>query len=155
MNKGLAEQIDTPLNVYQRPATQFVASFIGSPAMNFLQGEVANGGAVRLNGDASALTSDPRFAPHGGRPVTVGLRPEHLRPAQDGDNQAIELTVDLVETLGADTLAHGRLGTAGHGLTARLPGTHQVREGDRVPLAVGADALHLFDRDSGERLPGH
>jgi sn-glycerol 3-phosphate transport system ATP-binding protein len=155
MNKGLAEQIDTPLNVYERPATQFVASFIGSPAMNFLEGEVADGGAVRLNGDAAALTRDTRFAPHGGRAVTVGLRPEHLRPADGGDAQSVELTVDLVETLGADTLAHGRLGAAGHELTARLPGTHQVREGDRVPLSVAADALHLFDRDSGERLTGH
>jgi sn-glycerol 3-phosphate transport system ATP-binding protein len=61
----------------------------------------------------------------------------------------------MVETLGADTLAHGRVGAAGHALTARLPGTHQVDMGHRIPLKVEAESLHLFDQESGTRLTGH
>ncbi|MBK1695722.1 sn-glycerol-3-phosphate import ATP-binding protein UgpC [Rhodovibrio salinarum] len=154
MNGGVAEQIDTPLEVYQRPATRFVAGFIGSPAMNFLDAEVADGGDVRLASMAQPLARHHSLANHAGRSVTLGVRPEHIRPTVNGESPGFQLSVDLVETLGADTLAHGRVDDTPHELTARLPGTHQVAEGDRVPLMVEPESLHLFDRDSGQRLAG-
>jgi sn-glycerol 3-phosphate transport system ATP-binding protein len=155
MNAGVAEQVDTPLAIYERPASRFVAGFIGSPAMNFLDAEVSEAGDVRLSGGAAELRGNGAFRKHAGRAVTLGVRPEHLRPATgESANNGVALHVDLVETLGADTLAHGRLGTDGHRLTARLPGTMAVRDGDSVPLTVAPDIMHLFDRDSGRRLEG-
>ena len=154
MNGGVAEQIDTPLEVYQRPATRFVAGFIGSPAMNFLEAQVAEGGDVRLEDLQHPLARHPGAANHAGRAVSLGIRPEHLRAPETGEATGFELSVDLVETLGADTLAHGRIDDTRHELTARLPGTHKVAEGDRVPLTVDASALHLFDTETGQRLTG-
>ena len=74
MNGGVAEQIDTPLEVYQRPATRFVAGFIGSPAMNFLDAQVAEGGDVRLTGMQAPLAGNTGLANHAGRAVTLGDR---------------------------------------------------------------------------------
>ncbi len=149
MNAGRAEQIGSPLEIYARPATTFVASFIGAPAMNLLPGRIAaGGGAVAIDGGELPLAA-PRAA-DAGRAVTFGVRPEHLVPAADGAG-AIRLAVDLVEALGADTLVHGRLG-ADAVVTVRLPGSTRVAEGDRLPLAVPAEAIHLFDRASGARL---
>ena len=152
MNGGVAEQIDTPLEVYQRPATRFVAGFIGSPAMNFLDAQVAEGGDVRLHDLQQPLARHPGAANHAGRAVSLGIRPEHLRTPENGEAPGFQLSVDLVETLGADTLAHGRIDDTRHELTARLPGTHKVAEGDRVALTVDASALHLFDTESGKRI---
>jgi sn-glycerol 3-phosphate transport system ATP-binding protein len=145
MNGGQAEQIGTPMEVYERPATVFVAGFIGSPAMNFLEAKV-EGGRLLVNG-ASGLAV-PVDMPDG--PVAVGLRPEHLTPA-DGGTAVLELNAEAVELLGADTLVHGRL-DGGQAVTARLPGTPTVRDGERVPLAVEAARLHLFHPETGERL---
>ena len=154
MNQGVAEQIDTPIEVYKRPATRFVAGFIGSPAMNFLDARVAEGGTVHLDGMDPALATQANLANHAGRAVSLGVRPEHLRAPTNGETPGFKLAIDLVETLGADTLAHGRISDTAHAVTARLPGTHRVAEGDRVPLTVDADALHLFDTESGKRIGG-
>src|SRR5690606_37937723 len=108
MNAGVAEQIDTPLAVYQHPATLFVAGFIGSPAMNFLAGLVGDDGrSLTLPGGAVIGDKGADLDGLAGRPVTLGIRPEHLRPV--GESAAeIRLGIELVETLGADVLAHGR-----------------------------------------------
>ncbi len=143
MNGGRAEQIGPPIELYERPATQFVAGFIGSPAMNFVPGEIVAGG-IHLAGGA-LLSTAIDAAP--GTAVTVGLRPEHLETAAGGP---IVLDVDLVEMLGADTIVHGTLG--GVPLLARLPGTVPVRVGERIPLAVMPSQIHLFDKTSGKRI---
>ena len=141
MNAGRAEQIGTPLDVYERPATLFAAQFIGSPAMNVLEAEGVEGG-VRLPG--GAILAAP--APHG--PISVGLRPEHVHPAEDGP---IALEVAMSEPLGANTLLHGRLEGTREAFTASLPGVHRDA-GGVVRLAPEPGALHLFDAKSGARL---
>ncbi len=153
MNGGVAEQIGRPLDVYRHPATAFVAGFIGSPAMNFLPATVAaTGSGVIISGTGHTLTAavtacEPQ------RPVLVGLRPEHLLPASE-DSAALKVAVDLVEALGADTLAHGILpgDGAGPALTVRLEGSRRVDVGDTVPLTVSPDHVHLFDPGNGNRL---
>ena len=151
MNAGRAEQVGTPMEVYDRPATVFVAGFIGSPSMNFLSAQLSpDGGAVSLNGGPS-LRLAPGAAPqsrHG--PVTVGLRPEHLELSTDGSGESVPLEVELVEPLGADTLAHGRLD--GADLTARLPGHAICSPGRRLSLRIEPENLHLFDAETGERI---
>ena len=157
MNAGVAEQIASPLEIYERPASTFVAGFIGSPAMNFLEAEVVAGGLRLAEGSEIALPQPPAAA---GSRLTLGVRPEHLqlRP----ERPELSLTVEMVETLGADTLAYGPLGeegadggpNGGPSVTVRLPGSQPAAPGDRLPLSVAARHLHLFDRESGSRLPG-
>ena len=151
LNAGRVEQLGTPLELYNTPASVFVAGFIGSPAMNFLPAqvsgdgrriEIAGGESLPLNGAGGAAA---------GRPITLGVRPEHLEPAAEGEGVA-HLAIDLVEELGADTLVHGHFGEAAQDLTLRISGTCKVTSGERLPVRVGAGHLHLFDRDSGARL---
>ncbi|MFN3688994.1 sn-glycerol-3-phosphate import ATP-binding protein UgpC [Salinarimonas sp.] len=163
MNSGVAEQIDTPMNVYAHPASIFVAGFIGSPAMNFVGGSVgADGVSVALESGA-ALRDLPRPVEAArGRPVTLGIRPEHLEivPIERAD---LRLEAVLVETLGADTVVHGTLidrdgtalavaGEGGRTLAARVPGHVRVVEGEVLPLRIADGALHLFDRETGLRI---
>jgi sn-glycerol 3-phosphate transport system ATP-binding protein len=145
MNAGIAEQIGPPLELYERPATTFVAGFIGSPAMNFIPA-VADGGTLALPGSTRLPAPTAALGK-----VMVGIRPEHL--ALDGASpDALTLRVELAEMLGADTIVHGRLGEAGPTLLARLPGTVRVAIGDTLPLAVEPAHLHVFDANTGKRL---
>ena len=150
LNAGRVEQLGRPLELYERPASVFVAGFIGSPAMNFLPARIsADGGRVEIEGGESLPLNGG--GTEAGRPVTLGIRPEHLEPAAEGEGVA-HLTVDLVEALGADTLVHGHFGEAARNLTLRLSGTRKVTAGERLPLRVDAAQLHFFDRDSGARI---
>jgi sn-glycerol 3-phosphate transport system ATP-binding protein len=145
MNAGNADQIGPPLDLYERPATAFVAGFIGSPAMNLVEGRFAGSGVAI--GDCAL----PAVAPAGaeGKTVTVGLRPEHLEMAGDGP---LPLSVELLERLGADTIVHGRLGGDGILLTARAAGTINPRLGEVLRFAARPEHVHLFDSASGARL---
>ncbi|MBX9450800.1 MAG: sn-glycerol-3-phosphate ABC transporter ATP-binding protein UgpC [Mesorhizobium sp.] len=155
MNQGLAEQVDTPIAIYERPASIFVAGFIGSPAMNLLAAEGGETGkGLKL---AAGGTVKPRETslPEAGRKVLLGVRPEHLTLVSARNNADIEMKVTAVEALGADTLAHGYPvdGDARAGeLIARLPGTIRVADGDVLPLAIDAGMAHLFDAGSGKRV---
>jgi sn-glycerol 3-phosphate transport system ATP-binding protein len=152
MNAGIAEQVGTPMEIYRRPASTFVAGFIGSPAMNFIPGRIGgDGDRVELPG--GEILRLPRGSGSAGRAVTVGIRPEHLSLQADATaGQSLGVTADLVESLGADTLVHGRLGSLTEALLARLPGSSTVRTGDRLTLAVLPEDLHLFDAESGRAL---
>ncbi len=124
MNAGRAEQIGAPLEVYAKPASTFVAGFIGSPPMNLMPMK------------------------EGGRDVLLGVRPEHLEPcAPSAANLTVE--VDLIEPLGADTLAHGHVN--GTRLIARLPAATHVAEG-ALPLCFDPANRHYFDPATGARV---
>ena len=127
LNGGQIEQIGTPLEVYRRPASAFVASFIGSPAMNLIE--------------ASAVPHLPGTA-HAGH---VGIRPEDLSVTADGP---IEMSVLAVEELGAQRLVHGKTGDAR--ITITLPSDAPLA--DQMRLSYRPGALHLFDKDSGKRM---
>jgi len=125
MNAGRAEQIGAPLEVYARPATTFVASFIGSPPMNLIPQE------------------------RNGKPVLFGIRPEHLEPCAEREANLL-LEVDLVEPLGADTLVYGRLAN-GARVGARLHSSMQAGIG-RLPLRYDPAQGHYFDPESTKRI---
>ncbi len=144
MNAGTVDQIGPPLDLYERPATVFVAGFIGSPAMNLVAGRLQPHG-VAIGELSLALDS---AAGEPGRPVTVGLRPEHLDLASDGP---IPLKTELLERLGADTIVHGRLADR-TALIARASGAVALRLGETVRLAIAPEHIHLFDAESGRRL---
>ena len=153
MNGGVAEQIGTPLDVYENPATVFVAGFIGSPAMNFLPGTVsADRRGVTLDGSSQILPFPPPMSASQDT-VVVGLRPKHLEPTAR-DAVTLELTVDLVEALGADSLVHGQLagGALGSALTVRVDGARRIAAGETLPLAVAPEHVHFFEVETGCRL---
>jgi sn-glycerol 3-phosphate transport system ATP-binding protein len=145
MNAGNADQIGPPLELYERPATSFVAGFIGSPAMNLVDGR-CDGAAVAVGNCLLPAAPAPSEA---GLAVTVGLRPEHLKPAADGP---LPVTVELLERLGADTIVHGRLGGDGIMLTARAAGTIDAPLGAVLRFTVRPEHIHLFDSATGARI---
>ncbi len=145
MNAGRVEQMGTPEQVYGKPASSFVASFIGSPPMNLLTGR-ADGSRFAV-GDV--LLPLPSAAPSAGA-LVLGLRPEHVAITADG---RWPLTVETVEMLGAERLVHGRLG--GVLFTVRIDATLvPPRVGQTIALTASADHLHWFDAESGLRV-GH
>jgi len=147
MNAGRIEQVGAPLEVYERPASLFVAGFIGSPPMNCVPARLGEDAAsVVLDGVRLPLAAPLDAAP--GAPVVAGFRPEHLEPAAEG---ALTLAVDWVEILGADTIAHGRIAGDAR-ICVRLPGGTTVAEGDRLPLTVPPGRLHVFEPEEGRRI---
>jgi sn-glycerol 3-phosphate transport system ATP-binding protein len=142
MDQGVMEQIGTPEDVYARPESMFVASFIGSPPMNLFTGQ-ADGARFELAGAVVAL---PQAAPRRGE-LVLGARPEHLALSPGG----WPMRVDLVETLGAERLVHGRLGEVA--LTVRIDGTDAPpASGQTVGLAVAPEHLHWFDPRTRRRI---
>ena len=152
MNSGNVEQIGTPLDVYERPATLFAAQFIGSPAMNVLEAE-ATGGAIRLSDGTSIPANGTGLAAGGASgPVTIGIRPEHVHPDPEGQ---LSLHARMGEPLGASTLLHGQLGDMPGDFVASLPGVHRLGSaGETIRLRIEPEALHLFDPGTGRRLAG-
>ena len=143
MNAGRVEQIGTPEEVYTRPATTFVASFIGSPPMNLLRG-VAQGAVFTIGGAALAL---PEPAPHSGE-IILGLRPEHVDDWRAASGWP--LIVEMVEMLGAERLVHGKLGDSS--FTLRIDATLAPPVvGETLHLAVAARHLHWFNAQIGHR----
>ena len=148
MNHGRIEQQGKPLDLYYRPANLFVAGFIGSPAMNFLKGEVVSGG-IDLGADGRiALPLPPGAEP--GRKVTLGIRPEHMRVAAGEGGHQLAATVDLVERLGETGFAHLRL-PSGTVAVAEIRGETGLRTGEQTQVALDPAHLHLFCAD-GRRL---
>ncbi len=152
INEGKVEQMGSPIALYERPASTFVAGFIGSPAMNFLDARVADdGSSVEVPGGDSLALPTELGAAAAGRPVTLGIRPEHLTQAEGGNGLA-HLTAEVIEQLGADTVIHGHFGTGRTELTVRLQGTVGVAPGEVLSLRVAPGHLHLFDAGTGARL---
>ncbi len=154
MDDGNAAQIGSPLEVYERPANMFVAGFIGSPAMNFMEVTVQEGGqALKLTGDIQIPWNGPVLPGWAGKKVILGIRPEHLE-LDSKDLRSILFTVDQVELLGADTLLYGHLGREQVPLTVRLPDVHRFEKQATVRLSISPGKLHLFDRETKKRIDG-
>ncbi len=149
MNAGIAEQIGSPIEIYEKPASLFVASFIGSPSMNFLDGKVADDKSHVVLGDGSKIDLDHVI--DAGRDLVVGVRPEHFTLKADGSG-ALKARVRMIESLGAETLIYLEFGEKNENVTLRMQGTHQFEKGQELSLATSANLVHLFDKESGKRL---
>ena len=148
MNNGRVEQQGKPLELYYKPANLFVAGFIGSPAMNFLNGTARAAGGVDL-GVAGSLAVDLPAAVPAGEKLTLGIRPEHLS-VSPGEGQGLAVTVDLIERLGETGYAHLRLPT-GQIVIAEIRGETGLKPGDRATARPQPSHLHVFG-PSGLRL---
>jgi sn-glycerol 3-phosphate transport system ATP-binding protein len=147
MRAGKLEQAAPPDEVYDRPASAFVAGFIGAPPMNLLP-LVRTAGGMVIDG-----TDAPVLAPAANEDVVAGLRPEALVPARANEfGPVLQLAIEHSEYLGADTILTGRVHPSPHRLQARIAGRWHTSPGELVALRFEREALHLFDRASGARI---
>ena len=146
MRDGVVEQTGSPLDLYDHPANQFVAGFIGSPSMNFLPG-VVRGGRVVLS-DGSKLPMPVHAKAAEGHSVIYGIRPEHLDIGSDSEGLATEVVV--VEPTGADTQVFTKI--AGVEVTSVFRERHAFTPGSTIRLQADATRAHLFDASSGKAL---
>ncbi|CAG4894336.1 ABC transporter ATP-binding protein [Paraburkholderia saeva] len=145
---GSIAQVGAPLELYHRPASRFVAGFIGSPRMNFIDARVdsieAGRVVVRLaQGDEKLAVCVDGTRLVRDQPVTLGIRPEHVRT--DGEAQSLRAVATLTEQLGEHSYIH--VDYAGGALVFKAPGDMATQPGERIALRIPADACHLFDAD--------
>ncbi len=147
LSAGRIEQVGTPLELYEHPDNLFVAGFIGSPKMNFLEAELveasASSATVRLSGGAQIRASVDASRAAKGEKVTLGLRPEHFLVG--GDENLIQSTVTFVESLGSATFAYCTYPGVEDALTCEFDGRTRVRTGDTLALSLPVAACYLFD----------
>jgi multiple sugar transport system ATP-binding protein len=156
MNKGRIEQLGSPEEIYERPATRYVAAFIGSPAMNFIDGEITidAGQPVFKWGNASIPLDRYHFAGEAKAcKATLGVRPEHIAYGAAAGSQdfVVESIIDLIEPMGSDTLVWCRT-TEGQQIGLRVPTELRPREGEAMPLGLSVSSASLFDTASGLRI---
>jgi multiple sugar transport system ATP-binding protein len=156
MNAGRIEQVGPPQELYHNPATRFVAGFIGSPAMNFLKAQVFDESGLKVKLATGEVLAIPpqrfnRYAAFNGRPMVLGIRPEHLTEIHDVEKPGvghINVNVDVVEPMGMETMVHFYV--EGEAVTARIdPATHAAPN-EVLPLAVDMNQMHLIEPDTGK-----
>ncbi|MDE1996849.1 MAG: sn-glycerol-3-phosphate ABC transporter ATP-binding protein UgpC [Rhizobiaceae bacterium] len=143
MHGGIVEQIGSPLELYDHPANLFVAGFIGSPAMNVLKGRLDKGSFITPDGTRIAVTGANAL---GDRPITLGVRPEHLRI----DPEGLAGEIITVDPMGSETQVAMRLG--GHDLIGVFRERISNAPGESLRISVDTDHVHLFDTETGKRL---
>jgi len=144
---GGISQVGSPLELYTRPENEFVAQFIGSPAMNLLPGEVVETGErtkVRLDGGGVAVADVPTGDSDFGRKVNVGVRPEHLVEAGESESHVFRGRVNITEALGELTVLYFEAVDKGAPVLAKLPGIHADLRGREVRLKAVPGNIHLF-----------
>ncbi len=146
MDDGRIEQVGSPLELYNHPKNLFVAKFIGSPAMNLIQGTVRRDDALGVEANGHRLPVSAESGVVDGQPVIYGIRPEHLDTADDG----FPARVSVVEPTGSETLVFLRFGKTE--MVAVFRDWHDFKPGQTVHLRPRADRAHLFDMTTGARL---
>ena len=149
LSAGNIEQVGSPIELYENPRNLFVARFIGSPAMNIVDGEIASAGkktVITLGGGRKAELPIASDASLKGSAVKFGVRPEDLSVA-DGKDWILEGSVQLVESLGEVTLLYLDVAGSSEAVIAKLPGTHRFERGEKVRLNADVSRLHAFNAD--------
>ncbi|MGO4337374.1 ABC transporter ATP-binding protein [Labrys sp. KB_33_2] len=146
LRDGVVMQVGAPLDLYNAPANQFVAGFIGSPKMNFLAGRLAGAGdAIEVAGRTVSLGS-PLAGARTTAPVTFGVRPEHVLVGGGAGEPLGDVKVHLVEHLGGETVLYATT-SGGENLTISAPGQLRVRHGETVPLRADPALCHVFNQE--------
>ncbi|MBN9256361.1 MULTISPECIES: sn-glycerol-3-phosphate ABC transporter ATP-binding protein UgpC [unclassified Mesorhizobium] len=146
MRDGRIEQVGAPLELFDRPANIFVASFIGSPSMNLLKGTMRGGEKPAVDISGTLFPAAPNASAADGRAVVYGVRPEHLEIHADG----VPARISVVEPTGSETLVFLRFGDSE--IVALFRERHDFRPGDTLHLKPRLDQVHLFDAGTGNRL---
>ena len=152
MNEGRVEQIGTPLEVNEKPKVLFIAGFINSPSMKFLPVRLDQSGNQVILWESLLLPlNNFENIVNGDSSVTLVMRPEHLENCET-ENTLIFLQVELLEKLCEDTVLYGILDQTDTALTVWLSGNHPVDTGDKLPITITPEHLHIFDSDTGNKL---
>ncbi len=142
INNGVIEQLGTPIDIYEKPASIFVGEFIGSPQMNFVNGTIKNNifesKGFKLNIDSKIDSAN----------VVLGFRPEDLHLKADGE---ISLTIDIIEKLGSDSIIYGK-DKDGQSICYKESGNTKLNIGEVINISLDVDAIHIFDEKIGKRL---
>ena len=142
INNGVIEQLGTPIDIYEKPASIFVGEFIGSPQMNFVNGTIKNNifesKGFKLNIDSKIDSAN----------VVLGFRAEDLNLKEEGE---ISLTIDIIEKLGSDSIIYGR-DKDGQSICYKESGNTKLNIGEVINISLDVDALHIFDEKIGKRL---
>ncbi len=156
MNEGRLQQVGPPQELYDHPVNRFVAGFIGSPAMNFVDVALTGQGAdAKLSAEGITIPLPGRFrqvvGPTTDRKLVAGFRPEHLELGETADGAArVDVKADVVEYLGNEEMIHASAG--GRDIVAVVDSAARVRPGDILELHVAPGKLHLFDPETGATL---
>lgn len=155
LNGGVVQQLDTPMNLYNKPANLFVAGFLGSPAMNLFHGTLRRADGLRLDtgeGSMGLGTQAPALEAYLDKPVIVGVRPEDLLAIDDhlGVEERLRAHVEVVEPVGNEVFLNMRHG--GAELVARVPPHSAIESGAEVALGFQAERLHFFDPETTARI---
>ena len=152
MSKGRVQQIGTPREIYNYPDNLFVASFIGAPAMNFID-VMVKGDKFELGSTVLPIPENKKAAlkAYDGKKVVFGVRPENLHYVDSCTNEyKIEVGADVVELLGAETILHGNFGE--YDVQAKISPDAAVNNGDKVTLSIDIDKCHFFDCETKNRI---
>ena len=155
MKDGLIQQVGTPKEVYDHPINVFVGGFIGSPAMNFFNGKIADTGVI-LGDDLLHLPENKLKQLHaegyGKKEIIMGIRPEHFKsaPTNQASEMKINIIVEVAELMGAEINVHSQIN--GEGFVARIDSQADVSVGDTIPLFIDMDKVHFFDKESEMRI---
>jgi len=151
MDKGVLQQVGTPQELYDNPAKQFVAGFIGSPSMNFVN---VSADGTNLTGEGMTIPLPARYRAgiDGAKEIVAGFRPEHLELGELPNAAEIRAKADVVEYLGDEELLHVTVQGHEGDVVAVVSSEHRVKPGDVLDLKLPLDKLHLFDAATGESL---
>ena len=156
MKNGIIQQNDTPQNLYDYPCNLFVAGFIGSPQMNFMDVVIEkkdDGYWARTGGGSIALSSEmdkAALAPYVGKTVVLGIRPEDLDPVVSDGAHDLDATIEIAELMGAEINLH--LDCQGTKLVVKAPSTYPGRVGDAAKLTLDKNKIHLFNKETEEAI---
>jgi ABC-type sugar transport system ATPase subunit len=154
LNDGRVAQIGTPLEVFERPANQFVATFMGAPSMNLIPATVGEGGSIKAGGLAIAVPADRFNLPAPGTAVTLGVRPEDVVPQGHGTRPDLGAdftgAVEFAEMLGDQSLLFTSLG--GSEVVVRMQHPRAVETGEKLQFRIDGSRVHLFDTDQNSLL---
>jgi multiple sugar transport system ATP-binding protein len=159
MKEGVVQQVDSPLNIYNMPANRFVAGFIGSPTMNFLEGKIVADGAASFRTNDGGLTlpitdaDRARLSPQAGKPLTLGIRPEHITArSQNEFNRKVAARIEVTEPVGNEIFLYFTIGASAGQFVSRIAADVQPAAGKPFDLYFDTSKLHFFDGATGQAM---
>jgi len=159
MNDGVIQQVAEPLELYDRPRNKFVAGFIGTPPMNFLDGKIESENGLMYFNEGTArvrLSSDlaPRLQQYIGKEVTFGIRPENMYDGafygEAAQDSTLKATVNVVEPVGDEMILY--LSTGKHDFIGKVDSHHKIEINQEMKVVLDINKAHVFDKDTGENV---
>lgn len=158
MKDGLVNQVDSPINLYNKPINHFVAGFIGSPAMNFIEGKISNDSYPKFVSNTGELVipidnmNKNELINYTGKNVIAGIRPEDIYTQQSDQTSSttVKVNLDLIEQMGNEALAYFQIDE--NQFVARFPSSFSASPNADIQIFIDDSKIHFFDKESGNNL---